>query len=212
MEKLVIWGASGHASVVADIVGLCGMYEIVGFIVDGPPEDSARQRCSPILGGIEQIDNVRAAGISRLIVGVGDCADRVRLAEVAKKKGFALITAIHPRATVAGGVQVGQGTLMAAGTVVNSGAVIGENVILNTSASIDHDCIIEDGAHVGPGCHLGGRVRIGAQTWLGIGTIVRDRITIGPRAIVGAGAVVVEDLPPDVVAYGVPAKVVRSAR
>lgn len=211
MKRVAIWGASGHASVVADVVRLEGKYDVAGFIVDDREHMPTQPGCSPIVGGREHLDSLRAAGVSMLIIGVGDCATRMQLAELVRNMGFSLATAIHPGAIVARGVHVGEGTVIVAGAVVNPGTAIGENVILNTSASVDHDCVIEDGAHVGPGCHLGGRVRVGTQAWLGIGTVVGDRITIGPKTTVGAGAVVVADLPAGVIAYGVPAKVVRSA-
>ncbi len=212
MTRLVIWGASGHASVVADIVRLSGDYEIAGFLEDGHPSLHVKFCGSMILGGTEQLDDLRATGLSRLILAIGDCRARMRLADIATNKGFTLATAIHPRATIAAGVCVGAGTVIAAGAVLNPGTRVGSNVIINTSATVDHNCEIADGAHVGPGCHVGGWARIGSETWLGIGAIVRDRIVIGRRTVVGAGAVVVRDLSDDVVAYGVPAKVVRRVR
>lgn len=206
---LVIWGASGHASVVADIVQLACTHEIAGFIEDGSPATNREFVEAFILGGRERLDSLLTTGVSELIVAIGDCAARTRLATMAREKGFTLAKAIHPKATIAGNVKVGAGTVIAAGAVVNPGATIGENVIINTSASVDHDCVIEDGAHIGPGCHLGGRVRIGRETWVGIGAVVRDGIVIGSRTTVGAGAVVVKDLPDGVLAYGVPARVIR---
>ena len=86
---------------------------------------------------------------------------------------------------------------------------IGENVIVNTSASVDHECLIEDGAHIGPGVHLGGRVRVGRAAWIGIGATVIDRSSIGAEAVIGAGAVVVADIPGGVLAYGIPARVIK---
>ncbi len=52
-------------------------------------------------------------------------------------------------------------------------------------------------------------VRIGDNAWLGGGVIVCPGVSIGENTVVGAGAVVVDDLPPDVVAVGSPARVVR---
>jgi len=209
MEKLTLWGASGHAKVVADIVRAENRYELAGFIDDFSAEAPAEFCGLPVLRTRECLGNVLRQGIGRIIIAVGDCQARVRLACMARDHGFSLGVAIHPRATVASGVSVGAGTVIAAGAVVNPGTVIGENVIVNTSASVDHDCVVEDGAHVGPGCHLGGWVRVGRESWLGIGSIVRDRVRIGSGTMVGAGAVAVGDLPDGVVAYGVPAKVIR---
>jgi maltose O-acetyltransferase len=53
-------------------------------------------------------------------------------------------------------------------------------------------------------------ITIGDNVWLGSGAIVLPGITIGENTVVGAGAVVTRDLPPDVVAVGNPARVVRA--
>ena len=50
---------------------------------------------------------------------------------------------------------------------------------------------------------------IGDDVWLGSGVIVLPGVTIGDRSTVGAGAVVTDDVPPDSLALGAPAKVVR---
>ncbi len=53
-------------------------------------------------------------------------------------------------------------------------------------------------------------ITIGDNVWLGGGVIVLAGVTIGANSVVGAGAVVTKDLPPDVVAVGNPARVLRS--
>ena len=56
---------------------------------------------------------------------------------------------------------------------------------------------------------LSGEVEVGEGVWLGTGAAVIQCLRIGEWTYVGAGAVVVEDLPPRVMAYGVPARPVR---
>lgn len=144
-----------------------------------------------------------------LIVAFGDCRARVDAARFAASLGFSLVTAIHPSAVIAGSARLGGGTIVAANAVVNPGTDVGENVILGTSSSVDHDCVIENGAHICPRVTLAGRVRVGALAWIGVGATISDGRAIGKRALLGAGAVVVRDIPDDVVAYGVPARVIR---
>ena len=63
---------------------------------------------------------------------------------------------------------------------------------------------------IAPGATLGGNVRVGGGSAISLGVGVIHGITIGEDTVIGAGAVVVRDMPPGVVAYGVPARVIRT--
>jgi len=208
--RVLIWGAAGHARVVADIIRLGGRYELAGFLDDVRPERAGEEfEGATIVGGRDRLPRLLEAGVHDLIVAFGDCRARVDAARFAASLGFSLATAIHPSAVVAGSARLGGGTIVAANAVVNPGTHVGENVIVNTRSSIDHDCVVEDGAHICPGVTLAARVRVGELAWIGVGATVSDGRSIGKRTLIGAGAVVVRDIPDDVVAYGVPARVMR---
>jgi UDP-N-acetylbacillosamine N-acetyltransferase len=205
---LVIWGASGHARVVIDAVRLDGRFRPVALLDDRP--DGARPDeldGVPVIGGRECLAELRARGVSSLIVAFGKCEPRLAAADTALAAGFALATIVHPRATIARNATIGAGSFVAAGAVINPGTTIGSSVIVNTSASIDHDCTIGDGAHICPGVVIAGSVTVGRAAWLGVGCVVSNGLAIGTGSTVGAGAVVIRDIPAGVVAYGVPAEV-----
>ena len=209
--KIFIWGASGHSLVVADILRLRAEFEIIGLLDDINPE--RKGTCFgglPILGGAEQLGGLKREGATHLTFGFGDCAGRLRLAGVAEAAGFEFAEAIHPRAVVAGDVEVGRGTLIAAGAVVNPAVRIGRNAIINTSATVDHECALGEAVHIAPGSHLASRVTVGDGAWIGLGAVVGSGLTIGANSIVGAGAVITKDVPPGVVVYGVPGRIVRT--
>lgn len=209
-KKMVIWGASSHALVVADIVRLVGDYEIVGFLDSVNPERAQMPFCgTKILGGAEQLESLSQAGINYLIVAVGNCKARLRLADAARAKGFHLTFAIHPRSTVAVDVVVGAGTVIAAGATINPGARIGENVIINTGACVEHECTIEEGGMVNTGARLGGRATVGRAAVVEIGATVAAGIRIGAGSVIGAGSIVLNPIPESVLAYGAPARVIR---
>jgi UDP-N-acetylbacillosamine N-acetyltransferase len=207
--ELVIWGASGHARVVANIIGLGGTYRIKGFLDDDPQRQHTSFCGATILGGRHELGVLRETGVQSLIVAVGHCPARLHLGDLGRAEGFDLATAVHPHAVLAGDVPIGVGTVIAAGAVINPGSTLGENVIVNTGAIVDHECRIDDGAHLSPGVRLAGRVQVGRMTWVGIGAVVKDRVRIGGGSIIGAGSLVLTDIPDGVVAYGVPARVIR---
>ena len=207
MTKVVIWGASGHARVVADIVRLMACHEVVGFLdnIDSFRIGQAFDG-GVVLGGEEQLSALRSAGVDYVALGVGDNNARLKLGDIALEAGFKLVTAVHPAATVANNAHLAEGAVLCAGSVVNPCAHVGRLAIINTRASVDHDCEIGEGVHLAPGVCVAGNVRVGRATMLGVGSVVRDGIVIGEQSVIGAGAVVVSDLPDNVTAYGVPAK------
>lgn len=208
---LVIWGSGGHARVVSDIIRSTADYEIVGFLDDIHPDRHGQPFCNAlVLGGREQFDKLAKDGVRHAILAIGDNSARRRMGNELIGKGFTLGRAAHPRSTIASDTRVGNGTVVMAGAVVNPNVSLGESVIVNTCSSIDHDCDLGDAVHLSPGAHLAGGVRIGHETWVGLGALVLEGRSVGERTVVGAGAVVTHDLPAGVVAYGVPARVMRA--
>jgi sugar O-acyltransferase (sialic acid O-acetyltransferase NeuD family) len=123
---------------------------------------------------------------------------------------FELISIIHPASSVAKTATIGDGTLILAGAIVNPGCTIGANCIVNTKASLDHDSEMKPYSSILPGVTTGGNVVIGAFSCICVGTAISHRVTVGEHVFVGAGSVVLDDIPSYVLAYGTPAKVVRS--
>ncbi len=206
----MIWGASGHAKVVTEIIRLQGEFQIVGYLDNINPDRWHSTFCgAQILGGEEQLENLKKDGIENIIIAFGDCKARLEIGNVVKQKGFRLATAIHPNSIISPSISIKPGTVITAGAIINPGSVIGESVILNTASSVDHDCVIGDGAHICPGVHLAGNVSVGMGTWIGIGTSIIEKISIGSSSFIGAGSVVVDNVPDGVLAFGNPAKVIR---
>jgi sugar O-acyltransferase (sialic acid O-acetyltransferase NeuD family) len=208
--KLFLWGAGGHAKVVADAARLCGRWTLAGFLDDVHPERAGEAFYGGrVLGGRDMLPHLRTDPALEGIVAVGDCHVRLSLSEVLRDNGFPLATVIHPAAVIADSVRVGWGTFIAAAAVAGPDCQLGESVILNTAASVDHDCVVEAGAHVGPGACLAGRVRVGRATLVGAGAVVIPGVQIGANCVIGAGAVVVSDVPSGSIARGNPARVVQ---
>ena len=206
-HKLFLFGASGHAKVVADIVERAG--GAVTFIIDDDPARTGTRLLgySVIGGRTELLNRKGAAGLA--IVAVGVNAARLSVAEWLAGNGFAFASAIHPSAQIAREARIGAGSVVMATAAVNSDTTIGMHCIVNTGASVDHDCVLGDGVHVAPGARLCGGVRVGAGALIGAGAVVVPGIRIGADAIIAAGAVVLKDVPDGRAVAGNPARLMR---
>jgi sugar O-acyltransferase (sialic acid O-acetyltransferase NeuD family) len=204
-EKIFIFGASGHAKVVIDIIEKQGLYEIE-FLVDDDLNLRGRNFFGyQVLGGKDALLGLSGAP-RKVMVAIGSNKARGMVAEWLEDQGFALITAIHGSAQLGREVSVGPGSVVMANAVINSATIIGKNSIINTRASVDHDCHLGDNVHIAPGATLCGTVAVGAGTFVAAGATVIPNLTIGKDCIVGAGAVVLRDVPDGAVVVGNPAK------
>jgi len=212
-EDIVIVGAGGHAKVIIDIINSQNKYKILACIDQS--EKVGNYICGiKISGDASSIDQLHATiqpllnqGAGKAFVAIGDNRQRMVIANKMREWGFLLPNAISPFAYVAETAKLGEGIAVMPGAVINADAVIMDNVIINTNATVEHDCLIMSNSHIGPGCSLAGNVTIGEGTFVGIGTKIIPNMRVGEWSVIGSGAVVVGNLPDQVLALGVPAKV-----
>ena len=145
----------------------------------------------------------------RVLVAIGRNDVRLRIASELQSAGARFGVLVFPTAFVSPSASLGPGAVVFPGAVVNGGAAVGAHAIINTRAVVEHDATIEDGVSLSPGAVSGGRVIVRRGAFVGVGAVLCPRVEVGEGAIIGAGAVVTRNVPPGVVAYGNPARVVR---
>lgn len=208
-DSIFVFGASGHAKVVIDILETSGSAKIAFVVDDAEPLQGGVIMGHPIVAR-DALVVAKRDGVDAGIVAIGSNAARARVAAWLAERGFRAASAIHPAATIARAAKIGPGTAVMAGAVVNSDSIIGAHAIINTGATVDHDCAIGDYAHIAPGCHLCGGVSVGAGTMLGVGTMVIPGVRIGANAVIGAGSTVLKDIPDGARMAGSPCRPVQS--
>jgi sugar O-acyltransferase (sialic acid O-acetyltransferase NeuD family) len=200
VSGLLILGAGGHGRVVAD-AALCA----AGWQrVTASDRDPARCQ-GELIAGVRLLPlDVALVDAAAVHVAIGDAASRQR--EAAALTAGVLATVIHPRASVSNQARVSAGCFIAAQAVVAAGASVGVGVIVNHGAVVDHDVTVGDFSHIAPLVALGGAVRVGRRVLIGSSAAVLPGLTIADDVVVGAGAVVCQDLPEAGVYAGVPAR------
>jgi len=209
MRRIFVYGAGGHGKVVADILVSKGHSEFAGFVDDREELRDTKVLGFPVFGNGEWLRQETLNSCVVVALGVGENRSRQLLMERCSHWGIEILTLVHPAATVARTALLGPGTVVMAGAIINPEAKVGAGVIVNTGAVVEHDIEIGDYAHVAPNAAMGGASRLGAFSHLGLGAVVLQCVSIGSHTIVGAGAVVVENLPNQVVAIGIPARIHR---
>lgn len=119
-------------------------------------------------------------------------------------------TFIHSGACVYHQVEIDLGVFVEAGAVISTQTTIEFGVNIKRGVLIGHHNHIGKFSEINPGVVLSGNVNVGTKTIIGTGTVVRDGVTIGANTTIGMGSNVVNDIPPGVVAYGNPCRVVKT--
>lgn len=204
MNSMYLYGASGHAKVIIDILNSKGI-EILGLFDDNPNIKSLLNYT--VFGNFSQ----STLKNSSLIITIGINATRQKIVS-SLPSDIDYGVAIDTSALMSVYARIGCGTVVMQGAVIQSSTVIGRHCIINTQASVDHDCVIEDYVHISPNSCLCGGVSIGEGTQVGAGSIIIPGIKVGKWSLIAAGSVVMKNIPDNVLVLGNPAHVIKSLK
>lgn len=195
---MYLYGASGHAKVIIEILELNGI-RVKGLFDDNPAikELLAYSCFGPLLNPGE---------VDELIISIGD--NRLRKS-ISERFSINYGNAIHPAAKLSNRSQIGSGTVVMGNAIINTGTSVGKHVIINTSASIDHDCNIKDYVHISPNATMCGGVTIGEGAHIGAAAVIIQNIKVGKWVTIGAGSVIIADVPDYAVVVGNPGKIIK---
>jgi len=198
ITELQLYGAGGHGKVVAEAWELSGG-RIVMVVDDNRTITTFKHHrvLSP-----DRLENA-----IQVFVSIGSNTARKNI--VNKLNSFLFAKVIHPNTIVSSSANLGGGTLVMPGVVVNPGVKIGTHCILNSSSIIEHDSELGDFVHVAPGAVICGGARIGPETLIGANATILPAVKIGFGSTIGAGSVVLKDVPDRVVVAGNPSRIIK---
>lgn len=202
-SSLLLFGAGGHARVVADAALMSQAWSRV-LASDRDPA-----RCmGELLPGVPVLAVSDAGRMDAVVhLAIGSHAARER--EAAFWGHDRLVTVVHPLAVLSRFASLEAGCFLAAGAIVGPGARVGLATIVNHGAVVDHDVQVGAFSHIAPNASLGGGVSIGRRVLVGAGAVVLSGLKVVDDVVIGAGAVVREALLVPGTYEGVPARRVQ---
>ena len=206
MKDCIIIGARTYGQVYFEY--LKEFYNVIGFY-----DDDAS------LHG-QLIDNVKVKGSVRdalenetdcsVLVPIGNNPVRVRILKEFEKSGFEIPSFIHTQTIIHSSVKIGRAVYILPGTNIMPLTEIGDYSMISMGVNIAHHNLIGKGCFFSQGTNIGASININEFAYVGISATLMTGIkNIGRNSLVGAGAVVIKDVPDNAVVAGVPAKILK---
>lgn len=203
MKDIILVGFGGHAKSIIDSIEQVKQFRIIGYVDIEPKKTYKDYRW---LGTDDELYRYYKSGIQNAVICVGYMGEndiRDDLYNRTKALGFCLPVIIDASAVVAKDAEIGEGTYIGKGVVINADSRVGKMCIVNSGALIEHENIIEDYSHIAVRTVLCGNVHVGHHTFIGANATVIQGVEIGERCIIGAGSIILRNIPKQKKIYGV---------
>lgn len=211
MKNIVIIGAGGVGREVSLIIQQINELEetwnLLGFIDDNTDNWGKVINGYSVIGGIDSLEFL--SNDTYIVIAIANYKVKKNIVNKINNK-FKFATIVHPKVWIHDYMTVGEGTIIYEGAILTANIEIGNHVIISPKCGVGHDSIIKDYVSLLWNVNVSGNDLIEEGVMMGSGSTVIQGKKIGKGSIIGAGAVVVNDIESFSTAVGVPAKVIKS--
>ena len=210
-KNILIFGAGGAGRELAFGLSLDESpdkaWNVEGFIDDTPELQGMQVDGLPVLGGRDSLKGY--SGDIAVTIVDHPFVRKVLIAKIKQQSRAKFPVVIAPKSIASPHVEWGEGCILLPLNFIQPGIRFGKFVWVNGGNRIGHETVIGDYTTLFSGILIGGGVSVGSGCVIGSGAIVLPGKKIGEGSMIGGGSLVSKDIPPHVVAAGVPAKVIR---
>ena len=209
--RSIIIGAGTYGEVYLAYLQEAGV-EVVGFLDDNSELEDKTVKNVPVLGRTSELESLKGEyAVETVYCPIGNNKLRVRFLEMARSLGYKTPNYIHSSVLIAPHVQIAEeGVYILQTTQIMPYAQIEKDVMISMGANIIYHSHLSQGTFVSNGVCFGANVTSRKYAYVGMGATVMTGVkTLGEDCLVGAGAVVIKDVPDGAVMAGVPAKMLR---
>lgn len=208
--KSIIIGAGKYGQVYATYLMEEGI-NIVGFLDDDISTHNQKINNIPVLGSVELLSTLKDShGIEAVYCPLGNNYLRVKFLKEAKSLGYKTPSYIHKSTNISPNVIIGDGVYILLGTNIMPDTIIHDYVMISMNVNIAHHTTLHTGVFLSTGCNFGASIEAEPYTYCGIGSTIMTGIhSLGQNCLIGAGSVVIKDVPDNAIVAGVPAKIIK---
>ena len=207
-EQAIIVGAGTYGEVYAEYLKV--NYEVVGFVDDNLSLIGQFINGIEVLGNLDWlIDSVDRT--IKIFIPIGNTRVKKKMLERVRQSGFSTPNFIHPSVNIDPSATVGNNAIyILQGSIIMPLATIENDVMISSSTTISHHTIVEEGVFISFGVKVGASLRVKTCAYIGIGAIVMTGVKeVGVDSLIGAGAVIIKDVPDYAVVVGNPGKIIK---
>lgn len=213
MEKnIVIFGAGGFGREVLWLIEeqnkVSDRWNIMGFVDDSDDIQGQYIHGYPVVGNCNYLLNYDKELYVICCIG-NSCTRKSIIEKISSNPNLIFPTLIAPDVKYSSSVQFGKGCIICASSILTVDISLGNFVIVNLDCTVGHDAVLNDYVTLYPSVNVSGCVKIGSLSEIGTGTNIIQGKFIGENSIVGAGSVVIQDIPNRCTAVGCPAKPIK---
>lgn len=184
-------------------------YEVIGFL-DNDPTKKGTEFCGrPVFGGFEVLPKLDLLDVRFVNLITGSAVVRFETSRDVAKQGGRFTNLIHPSVDL-DMVEVGLGNYVQEKVVIQAGVRMGNNASIHIGTLVGHEATIGNSSFLAHGVNVSGSVAIEDGVFIGTGVSIVPRVRIGRFSVIGAGSVIIGDIPPYSVVVGNPGKVIKT--
>lgn len=194
-KPVVIFGVGAFAEVAEVYLRRDAGREVLAYTVDGQYVTDRTFAGLPVVAWEELLESHPPERVDLLVATGFRGVNKVRrgIYERCKRQGYGFVTYVSSRAMMMSEEPLGENTFVFEANVIQPFVRIADNVVVWSGNHIGHHSSIESHCFIASHAVISGHVRIGEESFVGVNATFRDGIAIGPRCVIGAGAVVLAD-------------------